>query len=171
MATNAQKALDDTRKTVEKAVQNAGAATQKAISDASREYNKTADDLIDAGKAAERFVENEIHSQGQVLSNAESRFRQGKVVDAFWGLGTDRLQSTNKNAAEAAQESEVLNVAAQTAATAYGGPGGAAAYAAWYAYNATKDVELAFRAAALAAVPAKQALLFPKCRPELSVRL
>jgi hypothetical protein len=62
------------------------------------------------------------------------------------------VRHTEENAAEAAQESEVLNAAVEAAATAYGAPAGAAAYGAWLAYHDTRNVELALRAGALAAL-------------------
>lgn len=152
-ASNAtKKALDDTARAVEKAVDDSVNSTKKAISDAAKTYSKAANDLIDAGKATERFVENEIHEEGKTLSDAGKRLRQGKVVDALWGIGADQVRHTEENAAEAAQESEVLNAAVEAAATAYGGPAGAAAYGAWLAYHETRNVELALRAGALAAL-------------------
>jgi hypothetical protein len=53
---------------------------------------------------------------------------------------------------KAAQESAVINAAAQTAAAVYGGPAGAAAYAAWYTYRATGDANLALKAGVLSAL-------------------
>jgi len=42
----------------------------------------------------------------------------------LWGIGADQVRHTEENAAEAAQESEVLNAAVEAAATAYGAPPG-----------------------------------------------
>jgi hypothetical protein len=81
-----------------------------------------------------------------------SRVQEGKVVDALWGAATEPLSNSSTNFAKAAQESEIINMAAQSAAAAYGGPGGAAAYAAWYAYEETGNVQIAMRAGALAAL-------------------
>jgi hypothetical protein len=110
---------------------------EKAINDAVWNAAKAADDILDAGKAAVRLVDNQIKDQGKAISNAEKRVREGKVVDAVWHLGTDKAKSENTNWSTAAQESELLRTGMQTAATFYGGPAGAAAFAAWYRYNAT----------------------------------
>lgn len=126
--------------------------SSKAIDDVARNAVKSANDIVDAGKAVERFVEYQVHGVGDSLSNAEKRIREGKIVDAAWHLGTDPYKHTEEGAAKAAQESQLINAAGQTAASFYGGPAGAAAYAAWYAYRATNDVNTAIRVGVIAGV-------------------
>ena len=40
-----------------------------------------------------------VSGYGDVLSNADSRLRAGKVGDAIWHLGADKLRADNENAA------------------------------------------------------------------------
>ncbi|WP_438391203.1 hypothetical protein [Caballeronia sp. DA-9] len=123
----------------------------KAVSDVAMNLAKSANDVVDAAHAAARFAEREGHSQAETLTNAEQRIRDGKVVDALWHYGTEGAQATDKNAAQAAQENELLATAAQAVATAYGGPAGAAAFAAWRTYHSSGgNVELSLKAGAYA---------------------
>ena len=114
------------------------------------ESNRGLKNLGDAGKAIERFVENEIHGIGDTISDAEKRVREGKVVDAFGHFATDPAKHVEKNAAEAATESNILRTVGAVAASAYGGPGGAAAYAAWLTYRQTGNPELALKVGLIA---------------------
>jgi len=99
--------------------------------------------------AIQRYAGRELQDSGQVLSKAAQRVREGKVVDAVWGLGTEPLKNSEANAAKLVQESSVLKAAGAIAASAYGGPAGAAAYAAWYTYHETGDINLALRVGVL----------------------
>lgn len=110
-----------------------------------------ADKIVDVGGATLRFFGREIEAIPDILSNADQRFREGKVVDAFWHLGTEPLQESDDNAAKAFQESELLSSVAQGAASFYGGPTGAAAFAAWQAYHVTDgNLEMSLKAGVLA---------------------
>ncbi|MDR6818778.1 hypothetical protein J2X76_003960 [Neorhizobium sp. 2083] len=143
VVTAAGQAAEDLRKSVNDSLES----TNKAIADTADNLSKTANDIVDAAHAAYNFAERETKGAGDILSAAEKRVREGKVVDAMWHIGTDRLKATNDNAAQAVRENEILSQAAQAAATAYGGPAGAAAYAAWKAYNDSDgNVELALAA-------------------------
>ncbi|MGR9438409.1 hypothetical protein ACU8V1_25875 (plasmid) [Rhizobium leguminosarum] len=129
------------------AVENAFKAQDKAISDATQNLVKSADDIVDAAHATARYAERQVNSYQEVLSNAERRVREGKVADAIWHISTEGWQETNKNAAQLANENEIIAAAGQAVATAYGGPAGSAAYAAWLTYNKTGgNVELALKA-------------------------
>lgn len=110
---------------------------------------KAANDIADSVHATARFAERSINGYGDVLSNAQKRLREGKVVDAIWHIGTDQFTIQNDNAAKLMQESEVIRTAAQAAITAQAGPAGSAAFAAWLAYNASGgNVEAALRVGA-----------------------
>lgn len=131
-------------KETQTAISNALTNPTKGIRDAAQTALKASNDTIDAAAAAARYGERTISGTGEIFSDAEVRLREGKVVDAVWHLGTDRMRLENDNAAKLMQESEVARQIAKQAAAFYGGPAGAAAFAAWYTYNATKgDVEKA----------------------------
>jgi hypothetical protein len=147
-----QKAGDDSVETIYKAAGDASATYVKAWRDVGNQAKTSFDDAVDAGKAAARYVENQAKSQIEAGKNAGKRLSEGKVVDSMWGLATEPLQSTEKNFAQATQQSKVINAAAGTAAAVYGGPAGAAAYAAWSTYRSTGNADMALRAGVLAAV-------------------
>jgi len=111
----------------------------KAVDDTVKESERAAENVEEAGQAIGRFVENQTHSLGDTLVDAERRVREGKVIDALWHLGTDPTRHASDNAAALATESKLVGSIAQIAATAYGGPQGAAAYAAWLTYEQTCD--------------------------------
>ncbi|RUX34636.1 hypothetical protein EOA23_00890 [Mesorhizobium sp. M2A.F.Ca.ET.042.01.1.1] len=147
-----QKAGEDTISTTYKAAGDAAATYVKGWRDVGDQGKRSFDDAIDAGKAVEHFVENQAKAEVDAANNAAKRLRDGKVVDAMWGLGTEPLKSDEENFAKATQESKVINAAAATAAATYGGPAGAAAYAAWSTYRQTGNADMAIRAGLLAAV-------------------
>lgn len=141
----ANQGMRDIAANVEKGFKDIGANVSKSNEDVKAEAARAKTNLEDAGRAVVHYVENEVKSSGQGLSNAERRIREGKVVDALWHLGTERVQASESNAAAAAQESELLRTVGAAAASAYGGPAGAAAYAAWLTYKQTGNAELALR--------------------------
>ncbi|GAO24355.1 hypothetical protein ALISP_4175 [Alicycliphilus sp. B1] len=141
----ADKGITDIGKTVEKAVRDVGANLSKANEDVKAEATRAGQNVEEAGRAIVKYVERQVQSTGQTLTNAERRLREGKVVDALWHLGIEPMQANENNAAAAAQESELLRTVGSAAASAYGGPGGAAAYAAWLTYKQTGDANLALR--------------------------
>jgi hypothetical protein len=147
-----QKAGDDSVKTITKTAGDATATYVKAWRDTGEQAKISFNDAADAGKAAARYVENQAKAQKDAVRNAEKRVREGKIVDSMWGLATEPLQSTEKNFAQATQESQIINAAASSAAAFYGGPAGAAAYASWSMYRQTGDADMALRAGILAAV-------------------
>jgi hypothetical protein len=118
---------------------------QKGWRDVSKGAQGVFRELTDAEKALARFTSDQIKGDIAGLSAAEKRLREGKIVDAVWGLASEPLKRGEQNAGKAVQESAVLNAAAQGAATFYGGPAGAAAYAAWYTYRQTGDADMALR--------------------------
>ncbi len=137
-----------------KAVEDAINSADKSVSDTAKTLVKAADDIVDAGAAVVRFSERELRAYPDMLSGAEKRFREGKVVDAIWHLGTDRARATEENAGRLVQENEIVAVAVQAAAGFYGGPAGAAAFAAWKAYHLSGgNVDLAIKAGVLAYQP------------------
>ena len=136
-------------KETQTAISNALTNPAQGIKDAVQTHIKAANDIVDAVHASARYAERTVSGYQDVLTKAESRIREGKVVDAIWHIQTDALKTDNENAAKLMQESEVARQAAQGAASAYGGPAGSAAFAAWYAYNSSQhNVELALRAGA-----------------------
>lgn len=147
-----KKAGEDAISTTYKAANDATATYVKAWRDVGDQGKRSFDDAVDAGKAVGHFVENQAKAQLDAVNNAAKRVRDGKVVDAMWGLGTEPLKSSEENFAKATQESAVINAAAATAAAAYGGPAGASAYAAWSTYRQTGNADMALRAGLLAAV-------------------
>jgi outer membrane protein OmpA-like peptidoglycan-associated protein len=147
-----KKASDDTLTTVQRAGTDVVATYEKGWRDTAEQTRRSFNDVVDAVKAVARFTEAQAKGQVTALSNAERRAREGKVIDALWGAAVEPAQSSEKNFANAVQESAVLNAAAQAAAAAYGGPAGAAAYAAWYTYRATGDANLALKAGAFSIV-------------------
>ncbi|MBD2745712.1 hypothetical protein IC232_03285 [Microvirga sp. BT688] len=146
-----EKAGEDSLTTIYKAAEDAAVTYVKAWQDVGEQAQRSFDDAVDAGKAAARFLENQRKAEWDAVENNEKRLRDGKVIDAMWGLGTEPLQSGEQNFAKATQESEVINAAAATAAGVYGGPAGAAAYAAWSTYRRTGNADMALRAGLLSA--------------------
>jgi hypothetical protein len=147
-----QKAGNDTVTTVKKAGSDVVATYEKGWRDTAEQTKRSFNDVVDAGKAVERFTEAQAKAHVTAITSAARRAREGKVVDALWGAAVEPAQSSEKNFSKAVQESQVLNQAALAAATAYGGPAGAAAYTAWYTYRATGDANLALKAGALSIV-------------------
>jgi hypothetical protein len=162
----------DVGNTGQTAVQDAGHTIETGAHDTGKAVEKGVQDVGTAGQTIGRFVERQIKGVGETLSDADKRIREGKVVDAIWHMGTDPLKHTEeKNAAKAAQESNILRTVGQVAATAYGGPGGAAAYAAWYAYRATGDADLALRVALITGPQARASARPDSSPPTLPHRL
>ncbi|MET3384193.1 hypothetical protein [Variovorax paradoxus] len=129
---------------------NVATTIRKAGSDTGAQLNRSQHDLEDAGVAIYRYAVNEAKGMQDTVSHAEQRFREGKVVDALFHLGTEPLQNIDKNAAQAAQESSILSTVGSVAASVYGGPGGAAAYAAWLTYHQTGSIDMAIRVGIIA---------------------
>ena len=150
--TTVTKAGGDAVRTVVKGAQDTGATYVKAWRDTGEQAKRSFEDAVDAGKAAADYTENQIRAQRDAVNNAGRRAREGKVVDAMWGLATEPAQATERNFAKATQQSALLNTAAGSAAAVYGGPAGAAAYASWSTYRATGDADLALRAGVLSAL-------------------
>ena len=144
-----KKAAGDIVNTGVKAVQDTGHTGEKAFHDTGKTLETAVHDTGKAGVSVYNFGVREVQGIGKSAKNAGKRLREGKIVDAVWHVVTDQLKNTEENAAKAAQESNVLNAAAQIAANAYGGPGGAAAYAAWLTYHQTHNVGLALRVGAI----------------------
>ncbi|WP_156928897.1 hypothetical protein [Bradyrhizobium sp. th.b2] len=144
-----EKALHDVGNTGEKALHDVGDTGEKALHDTGKTIEKAVQDTGKAGETVYKFGVREIEGIGQMVSDADRRLKEGKIVDAVWHFATDPVKHTEENAAKAAQESELVRVAGQIAASAYGGPGGAAAYAAWLTYKQTNDVGLALRVGAI----------------------
>jgi hypothetical protein len=151
----AEKAGGDTIQTFVKVGEDATATYVKAWKDTGEQAQRSFTDAVDAGNAIVNYTANQLKAQADAFQNAEKRLREGKIVDAMWGLGVEPLQATEANFAKATQESKVIAAAAASAAAVYGGPGGAAAYAAWSTYRSTGDADLALRAGLLAAVTAQ----------------
>jgi len=110
---------------------------RKSGNDFGMQLKRSQKDVGDLGTAVYRYVLHESDADRQLANSFERRFREGKIIDALWSLGTERAQTTDKNAAEAALSSSVLSTVGSVAASVYGGPEGAAAYAAWLAYHKT----------------------------------
>jgi hypothetical protein len=149
--TTVQKAGGDTVITIKKAGSDVVATYEKGWRDTAEQTQRSLEDVIDAGKAVGRFAERQVQDHLRSIDNAARRAREGKVVDALWGMAVEPAQASERNFGKATQESVIISVAAQAAATAYGGPAGAAAYAAWATYRATGDVNLALKAGLLSA--------------------
>jgi hypothetical protein len=124
-ATNVDVLVRNLGNEAQTAIRNAINTQDKAISDATQNLVKSANDIVDAAHATARYAEREVSSYQDVLSNAEKRVREGKVADAIWHVSTDSWQATNKNAAQLASENQIIAAAGQAVATAYGGPAGA----------------------------------------------
>ena len=127
----------------------------KGLRDTTEQAKRSFEDATEAGGAMLRYQERVLADQAKGLGAAERRVREGKVVDAAWGLATEPLQSQEKNFFKATQESTLVNQAAGSAAAIYGGPGGAAAYASWSTYKSTGDASIAFRAGLIAGASAQ----------------
>jgi hypothetical protein len=147
-----QKAGDDSIKTTYKAAGDAAATYVKAWRDIGDQGKRSFNDAVDALQAVSHYIANQAEALSFTANNAQKRLRDGKVVDAMWGVETEPLKSSEENFAKATQESKVINEAAASAAAVYGGPAGAAAYAAWSTYRSTGNADAAFRAGIRAAV-------------------
>jgi urease accessory protein UreF len=140
-------------KETQTAITNALNSPNKAIQDAARTALKAAADTVEAAEATGRFAERTISGNIEILNDAESRLREGKVVDAVWHLSTDRMRLENDNAAKLMEESEVAREVAEKAVALNGGPAASAAFAAWLTYNSSKgDIEKALLAGTYAYV-------------------
>lgn len=135
----------DIGKSLEKAAHDVGKSSEKAGQDTWKASTKAVSDVGNAVDALSHYVENQVKDMGKSDSDFDRRLKEGKLADAIWHYSTDPLRNTERNAATAAQESEILATVGQVAASAYGGPWGAAAYAAWLTYRRTGDAELALR--------------------------
>lgn len=129
-------------------LEQVGAATQQviietlqahdqAVSEATKTIVSAAAEIVDAGNATANFARAQIAGMGAVISDAQRRLAEGKVVDALWHISADMIGNTVENGLTATEESALLGAAASTAAGAYGGPAGAAMLAAARAYRAT----------------------------------
>lgn len=148
--------------TIQKGAGNAVASYEKGWRDISEQAKRSFADTVEAGEAVGRYTERQLKDTVAGLNRAEERVREGKFVDAMWGLAVEPLQATEKNFAAATQESQVIAAAAQSAAATYGGPAGASAYAAWSTYRTTGDADLALRAGILSAVTSQTGSMTPK---------
>jgi hypothetical protein len=74
---------DEAKSAIEEAIKN-------ATEDTVRNVVKAANDIVDAAQAVGRFAERELQGQGDILSDAERRIREGKVADAIWHIGTGK---------------------------------------------------------------------------------
>lgn len=133
---------------------NAATTIRKAGTDTGKQLNRSQHDLESAGTAIYRFALHQIEGTKESLNHAEQRFREGKVIDALFHLGTEPFQNADENAAQAAQESQLLSTVGSVAASVYGGPQGAAAYAAWLTYHQTGDINMAIRVGIIAGASA-----------------
>lgn len=139
----------DGEKTFSKAGQDTINTAAKALKDTVVAEEQARHDLGHGFVTAGKFVERQANGISDMFADAEKRLREGKPGDAVWHFGTDPFKHTERNAAKAFQESNILRTVGQVAASAYGGPGGAAAFSTWYAYRTTGDVKTALRAGAV----------------------
>lgn len=157
-----QKAGEDTVRTIYTAANDATVTYFKSWRDIGEQGKRSFDDAVDAGNAAAHYVENQAKSEIDGLDIVAKGVQDGKIIDAMWKAGTERLRSGEANFAKATQESTVINSAAASAAVAYGGPGGAAAYAAWSTYRQTGNADMALRAGLLAALSSQNGASVPQ---------
>lgn len=148
---NAASLIENVENETKKAVEDVLNTADKAVRDTASTLVKTADDTVEAAEAIGRYAEREVQGWKTTLTDAEQRFREGKVVDAMWHLATDPAKHTEQNAAQLAQENAWVALAMQSAASVYGGPAGSAAFAAWMTYHQTGgNFELALKAGVVA---------------------
>ena len=143
--TTVKKANGDIVATLTKAGGDVIATYVKVGQDTLAESGRAAENIAIAGGTIVRYVGREAEGTVKTVQDAGERVREGKFVDAMWGLSTDQFRNTEANAAKATQESSLVRAVAQVAASTYGGPAGAAAFAAWYTYRATGDLEMALK--------------------------
>jgi hypothetical protein len=122
----------------------------KAIDDSAKEINRAGINVNDVAIAAGQFLENQTRSVGTILSDAQKRAREGKVIDAIWHAATDPVKHTEDNFGKAVTRSSLLNEVATAAASTYGGPMGSAAYASWLTYKRTGNLQIALKAGIIA---------------------
>jgi hypothetical protein len=140
-------AAENARKAIEKGLFDASKTAGKAGKDLAAETGRVGTNAVEMVKAVGKYMETNVAGSIQSLSDAEKRFREGKLLDAMFHLALDPLTTQEEAAFIATQESGWLNTAGAAAASAYGGPAGAAAYATWQTYKATGgNAELALRA-------------------------
>lgn len=141
------KAAENARKAIEKGLVDASVAAGKANKDLIAETGRVGTNAVEMVRAVGKYMETNVTGTITTLSDAEKRFREGKLLDAMFHLALDPLTTQEEAAFIATQESGWLNTAGAAAASAYGGPAGAAAYATWQTYKATGgNAELALRA-------------------------
>lgn len=127
----------------------------KSMDDTKKETERAGENIAIAVTTSGHFMENQIQSFGDTLTEAEKQIKEGKLVDAIWSVSTNHFKNTEKNLNKAVTESSLLNDVATATASIYGGPQGAAAYAAWITYKRTENLELALKAGLIAGVTAK----------------
>jgi len=115
-------------------------------SDIERELTQAKKDIDGAVKAAQTFLEDQIKSTGDTLSEGEALIREGKIVDALWHLALEPYRDVKDDYITAVSESELLSQIASTAVSYYGGPAAAAAYTAWLTYEMTGDLNASLKA-------------------------
>lgn len=112
----------------------------KLVADTASNLLRSANDIIDAAKAMERYGERQVQGLERGFSDADERARSGDVAGALWHFTTDRAKNEYENSMTAAQESALIDQSMQAAASVGGGPGGAAAYAAAKTYHQTRSL-------------------------------
>src|SRR5258708_95327 len=157
LAREAGKGMNDTGATIEEGRVNGdiGVNVAKAYDDTAKEIDRAGRNINDAAIAAGHYIEKEVQSAGQTLSETERTIREGKLVDALWYAAVNPARHTEQNFGNAMMESSLLNDVATALASTYGGPTGAAAYAAYITYKRTGDADLALRSGIIAGLTAK----------------
>lgn len=130
-------------------------ATVAGASDVARntveESKRFGAELQVAGSTIVEFAKAQASGYSEVYKSTLQSAREGRVVDALWQQAVGPLQTTERNAGDAALRSEYLRAVGQVAASSAYGPGGSAAYAAWLTYRQTGDPQLSLRTAIIVA--------------------
>ena len=129
--------------------QNVGRNLEKASQDIGKQLERDIQNTGDLFVAVEGYLENQIKAWGDIVTDAERRVMEGKIVDALWHIGTDQIKHTEENAFTALQQSSLLNSIAASVVTIYGAPYGGAIYAAWFTYKQTGSLDLALKVAVI----------------------
>lgn len=123
--------------------------------DLDRELISAKEDVDEAIAASTTFVEHNMQSLNETISETGELISEGKVLDALAHAATEPYKDTSGAYVAAVSESKLLAQAASAVITAYGGPAAGAAYSAWLTYEMTGNLDAAIQAGVISAASAQ----------------
>lgn len=115
-----------------KATINFSEETAKSIAKEIERAGQNTEDLV---LELEPFIRHQIKDFSETVSETERKFREGKLISAFWHFTVEPLRDWEDNTFDLMEDAKLARYIGEAAAYATYGPGGSAAFAAWYAYK------------------------------------